>query len=71
MTPAAALSQFDQVNHSRFDGSSSYHSAQFMRGKAISQRLHDPGHYTLSKYMQATETLQSDDPEPVRVISDP
>jgi hypothetical protein len=62
--------QFDAVNQSRFDGYSWYHSLQVGIEKRFSQGYTVMGNYTLSKFMQATETYQADDLRPVEVISD-
>lgn len=62
--------QFDAVNQSRFDGYSWYHSAQVSLEKRFSQGYTVGLNYTLSKFMQATETYQADDLRPVEVISD-
>lgn len=61
---------FDQVNQSRFDGYSWYHSGRIGVEKRFSQGYTFSINYTLSKFMQATETYQSDDARPVEVISD-
>lgn len=62
--------QFDAVNQSRFDGYSWYHSLQIGIEKRFSKGYTISGNYTLSKFMQATETYQADDLRPVEVISD-
>lgn len=62
--------QFDQVNQSRFDGYSWYHSAQLSLEKRFSQGYTLSAAYTLSKFMQATETYQADDARPTELISD-
>lgn len=62
--------QYDGVTGSRFDGYSWYNSLQAGIDKRFSKGYTIGANYTWSKYMQATETLQSDDPSPVRVISD-
>jgi hypothetical protein len=62
--------QFDSVNQSRFDGYSWYHSVQMSIEKRFSKGYTIMGNYTLSKFMQATETYQADDLRPVEVISD-
>lgn len=61
---------FENVNQSRFDGYSWYHSAQLSLEKRFSQGYTIGVNYTLSKFMQATETYQADDKRPVEVISD-
>ncbi len=61
---------FDGVSSSRFDGYSWYHSLQVQLEKRFSQGYTLNASYTFSKYMQATEVFQSDDPRPVEVISD-
>ncbi len=62
--------EFDAVNHSRFDGYSWFHSAQFSVEKRFSKGYTIQAGYTWSKFMQATETLLSDDLAPTRAISD-
>lgn len=61
---------FNGVNQSRFDGYSWYHSLQVNLEKRFSQGYTILGNYTFSKFMQATELLQQDDPRPQEVISD-
>jgi hypothetical protein len=61
---------FDAVNHSRFDGYSWYHSLQMNLERRFARGYTIGLNYTFSKFMQATETLQSDDPRPTEVISD-
>lgn len=61
---------FGQVNHSRFDGYSWYHSMQFSVEKRFSKGYTINGNYTFSKFMQATELLNPTDPDPLEVISD-
>ncbi len=62
--------QFDSVNSSSFDGYSWYHSLQVSVEKRFSKGYTIQANYTFSKFMQATELLNSDDPRPVEVISD-
>ena len=62
--------QYDSVTASRFDGYSWYNSLQAGIDKRFSKGYTIGVNYTWSKYMQATETLQSDDLAPTRVISD-
>ncbi len=62
--------QFDAVNHSRFDGYSWYHSLQMNLERRFARGYTIGLNYTFSKFMQATETLQSDDLRPTEVISD-
>ncbi len=62
--------QYDAINQSRFDGYSWYHSLQIGLEKRFSQGYTIAGAYTLSKFMQATETYQADDLRPTEVISD-
>lgn len=62
--------QFDSVNHSRFDGYSWYHSLQMNLEKRFSKGYIVTGNYTWSKFMQATEVLNQDDPRPTEVVSD-
>lgn len=61
---------FDSVSASRFDGYSWYNSLQAGIDKRFSKGYTIGLNYTWSKFMQATETLQSDDLAPTRVISD-
>ncbi len=62
--------QFDAVNWTRFDGYSWYHSLQTGVEKRFSKGYTFQLNYTWSKYMQATETLNSDNVRPTEVISD-
>lgn len=62
--------QFDAVNSTRFDGYSWYHSLQTGVEKRFSKGYTIQMNYTWSKFMQATETLMSDDLRPTEVISD-
>ncbi|MBS1825439.1 MAG: carboxypeptidase regulatory-like domain-containing protein [Acidobacteria bacterium] len=61
---------FDAINQSRFDGYSWYHSLQANIEKRFSKGYTVALNYTFSKFMQASETYQADDPRPVEVISD-
>jgi hypothetical protein len=61
---------FDSVSASRFDGYSWYHALQASLEKRFSQGYMVGASYTFSKFMQATETLNTNDPRPVEVISD-
>ncbi|HOQ46493.1 MAG TPA: TonB-dependent receptor [Bryobacteraceae bacterium] len=61
---------FNAVNASRFDGYSWYHALQASLEKRFSQSYMLGVSYTFSKFMQATETLNTNDPRPVEVISD-
>ncbi len=62
--------QFDAVNSTRYDGYSWYHSLQFQLEKRFAKGYTLNTSYTFSKFMQATETLNAGDPQPVEVISD-
>jgi hypothetical protein len=62
--------EFDGVTTSRFDGYSWYHSFQLGAEKRFSKGYTLQANYTWSKYMQATEMLNVDDPGPLEVISD-
>ncbi|MGQ9916140.1 MAG: TonB-dependent receptor domain-containing protein, partial [Bryobacteraceae bacterium] len=61
---------FDAVNASRFDGYSWYHALQASLEKRFSKGYMLGATYTFSKFMQATETLVTNAPRPVEVISD-
>ncbi|MBN8731333.1 MAG: TonB-dependent receptor [Acidobacteria bacterium] len=61
---------FDGVTHARFDGYSWYHSAQLQVEKRFSRGYTVMLNYTFSKFMQASELLNQDDPRPVEVISE-
>lgn len=62
--------EFDAVNASRFDGYSWYHAAQLSLERRFSRGYTLGASYTFSKFMQATETLNTNAPRPVEVISD-
>ena len=62
--------EFDSVTTTTNDGYSWYHSGQFSLSKRFSKGYSLQASYTYSKYMQATELLNQDDPRPTRVISD-
>ncbi len=61
---------FDGVSWTRHDGYSWYHSLQAQVEKRFSMGYTLMASYTFSKYMQASEVLNQDDPRPVEVISD-
>ncbi len=61
---------FDAVNASRFDGYSWYHSMQANLERRFARGYTIGASYTFSKFMQATETLVTNAPRPVEVISD-
>lgn len=61
---------FDQVNDTSYDGYSWYHSLQLRLEKRFSKGYTIGANYTLSKFMQASELLNQDDPRPTEVISD-
>lgn len=61
---------FDAVNASRFDGYSWYHSMQFSMERRSSKGYTLGASYTFSKFMQASETLNTNDPRPVEALSD-
>ncbi len=62
--------EFDTVTTTDNGGYSWYHSGQFRVAKKMSHGLSAGVSYTWSKYMQATELLNQDDPRPTRFISD-
>jgi hypothetical protein len=62
--------QFDQVNTTVNDGYSWYHSVQMNLDKRFSKGYTLGMNYTFSKFMQATEFLNDDDPRPHEIISD-
>jgi len=62
--------QFDSVTSTTYDGYSWYHSLQLGIEKRFSKGYTMLASYTFSKFMQATELLNQDDPRPVEVISD-
>lgn len=61
---------FDGVSSSSYEGYSWYHSLQLNVQKRFSKGYTVMGSYTFSKFMQATELLNQDDPRPTEVISD-
>ena len=62
--------EFDTVNTTYNGGYSWYHSGQLSVTKRFSHGYSLQASYTYSKFMQATELLNQDDPRPTRVISD-
>jgi len=62
--------QFDNVNSTRFDGYSWYHSLQARLEKRFSKGHTIAANYTYSKFMQATELMAADDARPSEFISD-
>lgn len=61
---------FDNVTTTRYDGYSWYHALQLKLEKRFSRGYTVMANYTFSKFMQASEVLNQDDPRPVEVISD-
>lgn len=62
--------QFDSVNTTTNEGYSWYHSLQLRLEKRFSKGYTLGANYTFSKFMQATDLLNADDPRPTKVISD-
>jgi len=62
--------EFDTVNTTTNDGYSWYHGLQVRLEKRFSKGYTLGVSYTYSKFMQATELLNQDDPRPTEVISD-
>lgn len=62
--------QFDTVTTTTNDGYSWYHGLQLRLEKRFSKGFTLQTSYTYSKFMQATELLNQDDPRPTEVISD-
>jgi hypothetical protein len=62
--------QFDSVNTTSYDGYSWYHGMQLRAEKRFSHHYSVIVNYGWSKFMQATEFLNQDDPRPYRTISD-
>ncbi len=62
--------QFDTVNTTTNDGYSWYHGLQTRIEKRFAKGYTFQASYTFSKFMQATELLNQDDPRPTEVISD-
>lgn len=62
--------QFGSITSTTNQGYSWYHSMQFSVRKRLSKGLMVTGNYTYSKFMQATEYLNSGDFVPARMISD-
>ncbi|HEY8460299.1 MAG TPA: TonB-dependent receptor, partial [Blastocatellia bacterium] len=62
--------QFDAVNTTVNDGYSWYHSLQLNMNKRFSRGYTLGMNYTFSKFMQASEFLNGDDPRPHEIISD-
>lgn len=61
---------FGDVLTTNNDGKSWYHSGQFGMQKRFSEGYTVQASYTWSKWLQATEYLNSADPTPIRLISD-
>ena len=61
--------QFDAVNTTTNEGYSWYHSLQASMNKRFSKGYTLGMSYTFSKFMEAIEFLNGDDPRPVEVIS--
>ena len=61
---------FDAVNTTTNEGTSSYHSLQLRLEKRFARGYTIDANYTFSRYMQAIEFLNGDDPSPTEVISD-
>jgi hypothetical protein len=62
--------QFDTVNTTSYDGYSWYHGMQLKAEKRFSHGYSIVANYHWSKFMQATELLNQDDPRPYETISD-
>jgi len=62
--------EFDTVNTTTNDGYSWYHALQTRLERRFSKGYTLQFAYTYSKFMQATELLNQDDPRPSEVISD-
>jgi hypothetical protein len=62
--------EFDQVNTTTNDGSSHYNGFQLRLEKRLSHGYTVGVSYTYSKFVQATELLNQDDPKPTESISD-
>jgi len=62
--------EFDTITATTNDGYSWYHSGQLSISKRFSHGYSLQTSYTWSKFMQATELPNQNDPRPVRVISD-
>ena len=62
--------QYGAITTTTNDGYSWYHSVQLRLEKRFTKGLTVAGNYTFSKYMQATELLNSGDAKPTRMISD-
>lgn len=60
---------FDSVNGTRYDGKSWYHSGQFTLEKRFSKGYTLNLAYTWSKFLEATEVLNQDDPAPTKMLS--
>jgi hypothetical protein len=61
---------FGDITGTNNDGKTWYNSGQFGLQKRFSQGYTIGLSYTLSKWMQATEYLNADDPSPTKMISD-
>lgn len=61
---------FENVFSTTYDGYSWYHSLQLRLEKRFSRGYTIGANYTFSKFMQATELLNQDDPRPTEVISE-
>jgi hypothetical protein len=64
-----AFPQFDEVNTTTNDGYSWYHSLQMSMNKRFSKGYTLGLNYTFSKFMEATQYLNGDDPRPHEIIS--
>jgi len=64
-----AYPQFDQVNTTTNEGYSWYHALQASMNKRFSQGYTLGVNYTFSKFMEAVEFLNADDPRPAEIIS--
>jgi hypothetical protein len=62
--------QFDSVNTTSYDGYSWYHGMQLKAEKRFAHGYSIIANYGWSKFMQATELLNQDDPRPYETISD-
>jgi hypothetical protein len=62
--------EFDGVTSTTNDGYSWYHSLQLRIDKRFSRGFTVQANYTFSKFMEATDLLNQDDPRPTRTISD-
>lgn len=62
--------QFGDITTTNNDGNSWYHSGQFRLERHFSKGYTIQASYTYSKWLQATEYLNANDPVPTKVISD-